>query len=191
MKKSLFHYCRRPAPGILPVALVLLLLPAIVQAGGWQQLETRYAIVKYKGVDSLESFANSIDFGPGGGLFSSFSSSDAAGLNQGLKRKVDAVFRKAQEILDMPKRIARVTIELHPDTPSLHRRFRGLTGRQCRVRAWYIYEMNTVYLNAEDIHEGILAHELAHAIIDNYLSVRPPRATAEILARYVDAHLHD
>jgi len=36
----------------------------------------------------------------------------------------------------------------------------------------------------------MLAHEIAHAIIDNYLSVRPPRATAEILARYVGKHLN-
>jgi len=36
----------------------------------------------------------------------------------------------------------------------------------------------------------MLAHEIAHAIVDNYLSVRPPRATAEILARYVGKHLN-
>jgi hypothetical protein len=30
---------------------------------------------------------------------------------------------------------------------------------------------------------------MAHSIIDNYLLVRPPKATAEILARYVDSHL--
>ena len=46
-------------------------------------------------------------------------------------------------------------------------------------------------MNAEDVHEGMLAHEIAHSIIDHYLLVRPPRATAEILSRYVDAHLND
>ena len=35
----------------------------------------------------------------------------------------------------------------------------------------------------------MLAHEMAHAIIDNFMKLRLPRATAEILARYVDAHL--
>ena len=38
---------------------------------------------------------------------------------------------------------------------------------------------------------GMLAHEMAHAIIDDFLQVRPPMASAEILARYVDAHLND
>ena len=37
---------------------------------------------------------------------------------------------------------------------------------------------------------AIMGHEIAHAIVDNYLSVRPPRAAAEILARYVGKHLN-
>jgi hypothetical protein len=40
-----------------------------------------------------------------------------------------------------------------------------------------------------DLHEGMLAHEMAHCIIDYFLLVRPPVASAEILARYVDEHL--
>jgi hypothetical protein len=44
-------------------------------------------------------------------------------------------------------------------------------------------------MNVNDLHEGMLAHELAHAIVDHYLLVRPPRPTAEIIARYVDSHL--
>ena len=57
-------------------------------------------------------------------------------------------------------------------------------------RAWYIFEYNTIYLNVQDLHSEMFAHEMAHAIIDNYLAVRPPRATAEILARYVGKHLN-
>ena len=55
--------------------------------------------------------------------------------------------------------------------------------------AWYLYQYHSIYINLEDLHEGILAHEMAHSIIDHYLIIRPPGATAEILARYVDSHL--
>ena len=65
----------------------------------------------------------------------------------------------------------------------------NLIGKNRRIRSWYIFKQNAIYINAADVHEGILAHELAHAIIDHYLTIRPPRATAEILARYVDKHL--
>ena len=37
--------------------------------------------------------------------------------------------------------------------------------------------------------QGMLAHEMAHSIIDHYLTVRPPKRSAEILARFVDKHL--
>ena len=66
---------------------------------------------------------------------------------------------------------------------------RSAYGDQTPPKAWYIYELNTIYVNVDDLHEGILAHEMAHSIIDNYLFVRPPEPTAEILARYVDSHL--
>ena len=66
----------------------------------------------------------------------------------------------------------------------------NLIGKKRRIRSWYIFKQNTIYINADDVHEGILAHEMAHAIIDHYLTIRPPRATAEILARYVDKHLY-
>ena len=45
-------------------------------------------------------------------------------------------------------------------------------------------------IESEEELAGILAHEIAHAMIDNYLSVRPPKTTSEILARYVDENLH-
>jgi hypothetical protein len=57
------------------------------------------------------------------------------------------------------------------------------------IDIWYTHANNTVYLNLNDFQEGMLAHELTHAIVDHYLLVRPPHATAEILARCVDNHL--
>ena len=108
-----------------------------------------------------------------------------------VKRKIDAVFERVQQILDMRKPIRKVNILIYPNRAGLEAAYSALTGEECRVRAWYVYEGNSIHVNAEDVNDGILAHEMAHAIIDHYLAVRPPRATAEILARYVDEHLHD
>ena len=73
----------------------------------------------------------------------------------------------------------------------LHQAYYNLYNQPKKIRAWYIFELNTIYVSATDINENMLAHEMAHAIIDNFLSVRPPSATAEILARYVDKHLYN
>lgn len=91
----------------------------------------------------------------------------------------------------MRRRIEKTNIRIYPDERQLHEAHQGLYREPCHVRAWYSFETNTVFLNANDLKEGILAHELAHSIIDHYLLIRPPAATAEILARYVDGHLRD
>jgi hypothetical protein len=91
----------------------------------------------------------------------------------------------------MRKVMDKININIYPDQKKLHAAYYDMFQETCQLRAWYLYEKNTIYINAGDMNEGILAHEMAHAIIDHFLSVRPPAATAEILARYVDAHLFD
>ena len=108
-----------------------------------------------------------------------------------VKRKMDAIFERVQQILDMRKRFQKVNVMVYPNRAGLEEAYSALTGEKCRVRAWYVYEGNSIHVNAEDVNEGILAHEMAHAVIDHYLTVRPPRAASEILARYVDEHLHE
>lgn len=107
-----------------------------------------------------------------------------------LRTKIDAVYTRVQEILDMQRRFKKVNIYLHADRHQLEQVYQKQFGKPCRFRAWYNFKSNAVHLNVKDLHERMLAHELAHAIIDHYLLVRPPRQTAEILARYVDSHLH-
>jgi hypothetical protein len=156
-----------------------------------QRLETRRAVLLYASMEDLGRFESNVDYGGGGGFGGLFSSAPKGeDLLETVSKKVDAIYERVQEILDMRGEIKKVTLRLYPNKEALARVYRAFTGSpNLRVRAWYIYERNTIYLNVEDVHEGMLAHEIAHAIIDHYLMVRPPRATAEILARYVDEHL--
>jgi hypothetical protein len=85
----------------------------------------------------------------------------------------------------------KVHIHICRDRKQLDDHCISIYGRLCRFRAWYVHQLNAVYVNSGDLDEGILSHELAHSIIDQYLLVRPPKATAEILASYVDLHLYD
>jgi len=159
--------------------------------GLWRRLETRRTIIQYKTRKDLEKFDRRIDYSPGRSTFSRMygASSGSSGSRNTLANKIDALYERVQEILEMRGKMQKVIINVYSNEYQLDQAFYRITGRSCRIRAWYIYESNTVYINADDVHEGILAHELAHAIIDHYLLVRPPRATAEILAHYVDEHL--
>ena len=138
----------------------------------------------------LKKFNDKVDYVPGPwSLRRIFSASKSDNLEDGLKKKVDALFERVQKILDMRKKMRQVTIKIYHNKGQMQDAYFRIYKTEGRLRAWYIYEYNTVYTNVEDLHERMLAHELAHAIIDHYLVIRPPKATAEILARYVDEHL--
>jgi Zn-dependent peptidase ImmA (M78 family) len=136
-------------------------------------------------------FNNAINYSAGSSLSSFFSSRNSYDHEKELVRKVDLLFEKVQAILDMRKRMRKVRVRLFSNSDQLQKAYQKIFGSPCHVRGWYVYDFNTVFLNVRDVHEGMLAHELGHAIIDHYLTVRPPRATAEILAKYVDKHLFD
>ncbi len=156
----------------------------------WKRIETKYTIVLYETIEDMKKFDGKIDYSTGEfTLKSLFSASDSKDPEGSIKKKVDSLFERVQEILDMRGRAEKVIINLYPNKKRLKEVYSNITGTECHVRAWYIYETNTIYINKDDVHEGMLAHEMAHSIIDHYFAVRPPRATAEILARYVDEHL--
>ena len=120
-----------------------------------------------------------------------FKKSDPKKELQKIARKVDTLYEKVQEILDMRKPFDKINIDIYADKKALHAAYFKLYKKPCNIRAWYVYELNTIHINIKDVHEELLAHEMAHAIIDHYLLVRPPAATAEILAGYVHTHLYD
>ncbi len=153
-------------------------------------LETRYTTIQYPSVETLESFQKSVHFGNGWWA----SSSEFASFSDEENRKItvlktDAVFKRVQEILDMRKQFKKVTILLYADTAAFETAYLEIYKHKCPFKAWYEYKTNTISLNVNNCNEGIFAHEIAHSIIDNFLKVRPPKNTAEILARYVDSHL--
>jgi hypothetical protein len=158
----------------------------------WQSLVTKYTIICFHSDKDLTKFNDCIDYASGGGLGSLFGGSDGKSLNDELTQKIDKLFVRVQEILDMRKYIRKVRINIYSNKDQLQEAYHHkIENRDTDDRAWYVFDQHTIYVQVGDLNEGMLAHEMAHSIIDNYLQVRPPPATAEILARYVDAHLHD
>jgi hypothetical protein len=158
----------------------------------WQRIETKHTIIQYQTLEDLKDFDSNIDYSPEGFSFGNlFSAGDSDNPAGSLTKKLDSLYERVQQILDMRGILKKVRINIYPNRTSLHEAYLSITGQECRVRAWYMFEVNTIYINKDDVDEGIIAHEMAHSIIDHYFSVRPPSATAEILATYVDLHLED
>lgn len=183
---------RRPFFSIL-ILVFILTGPGVPDARAvqWKVLKTRYLDIHFQSQVDLDRFDIRIspvkhlpqftDFVPDGSI---------KGGHGQLADKVDGLVEKVQLILDMRKPI-RINIRIYPGEKALQDAYFSIFKKQRKMRAWYIFERNTIYLNVEDVFSGMLAHEIAHAIIDHFLAARPPRATAEILARYVDAHLNE
>jgi len=105
--------------------------------------------------------------------------------------KFDAIFNKAEEILDMyPARI-HVAINIYKRQEDLDKVYEEFFNEPNKAVSFYIYKTNTIYAIESQLNENILAHEMAHCIIDHYFVILPPRKIQEMLAAYVDLHLED
>lgn len=180
---------RRILVSILIIAWLIAAGYETALAGKWKTVKTKYLNIHYQNESDLKKFDTKIKPVDNFGSFSGFSSG-GAGPYAKLAKKVDALFEKVQLILDMRKPF-KVNVRVYPDKKTLLSEYFRIYKKKKDLRAWYIFEYNTIYLNADDLFSGMLAHEIAHAVVDHYMAVRPPRATAEILARYVDAHLNE
>lgn len=176
----------------LVAGVILATLWCIPAQAAKVKIETRYLRLVFNSPTDLSRFHESIDFDSGQGSSSLFAKPSADEEQRLLSAKLDALYEKVQRILDMRKSVSeKVRVQVHSDKEEQAATFQRVFKKPGYARAWYIYEYNTVYMNVTDVHEGMLAHELAHAIIDHFMNVRPPRATAEILATYVDKHLFE
>ena len=176
---------------VLITALFLVLPGATAGAAPWKVVKTRYLNLHYQYPSDIEQFDAAIKPVKHLSGFSSFSAGEPKQGRFGpLSDKVDRLVEKVQLILDMRKPI-RINVRIHSNKKALHDTYFKLFRKRRKLRAWYIFERNTIYVNVKDLFSGMLAHEVAHAVIDNYMDARPPRATAEILARYVDGHLNE
>lgn len=154
-------------------------------------ITTKHTVLMFNTEEDVALFNDSIRYEAGNSLASIFSTPSSNDVQKEVMRKVDLLFEKVQLILDMRKPMPKVIVRIHSNEMQLGESFRKLYQRGNPPRGWYFFENNTVYLNVKDVRENMFAHELGHSIIDNYLSVRPPAATAEILAQYVDMHLFE
>ena len=102
---------------------------------------------------------------------------------------VDTLFKRVQQILGMPQPSLRVKIQLLKDQKDVSWTFASITGRPTKAPAFYWKKTNTIYLQPQKLSTGILAHEMAHVIIDHYFVIRPPSKIAEMLCQYVDKEI--
>jgi hypothetical protein len=57
-------------------------------------------------------------------------------------------------------------------------------------KAYYDWQKNTLFVGVDSMRVGVLAHELAHAIILRYFVVPPPEKLQEMMCGYVEYQIN-
>jgi len=103
--------------------------------------------------------------------------------------KFDLVFLKAQEILDMRPRDINLRVNMYRVKNDLKNIYMDIFDEEGNFIAFYVFKLNTLFACEEKISASVLAHEMAHCIIDHHFKTVPPEKVGELLAHYVELHL--
>lgn len=105
--------------------------------------------------------------------------------------KFNVILEQAKVILNMFPKNLHVKVVILPTTHDCSSVFARKFGKRERRIAYYCLSEDTIYISAKDTRLGVIAHELAHAIIDFYFSEQPPYHVHELMAQAVETHIDD
>lgn len=93
------------------------------------------------------------------------------------QNQVDRIIERVEAILDMWPKNFSIKIDLHRHKLEPNR------------VAYYDNKNGSIHISIDHATDGVLAHEIAHAVIHRYFSSPPPSKVQEILTQYVDRYL--
>ncbi len=106
-----------------------------------------------------------------------------------ISARLQFLLSRVEDILGMRPLIPSIDIKTLRNREDLRARCRQLMGGQADYKSFYVHSLSTIFASEKDIVDSIIAHEMAHAVMDHYFMVPPPSMAAELLAIHVDEHL--
>ena len=177
---------------IVPAAALILLFAGTItplsagvqESTGNKQYPTRYATIFFNTDEDLVHFTRNI----GTGL--SFFTEDRGKDPRLTAKRVDELTVRVMKILGMPIPHLHFSLYLFPEQGDLDEVYAAAaSGKKPAPPAWYDDRTKSIAISVENVTEGILAHEIVHAVVCSYFGSPPPALTQEILAEHVDRHL--
>lgn len=154
----------------------------------WREFESRhFNIYSERDVD-----LNAIDMRLRKRLFFlSQKTPDDISVEAKIAYRLDAICERAMELLDMRTKMPNVGIKIFTSSVDLAAAYQALIGKTGNPKAFYAHDCRIIYTSEEDVTDSVMAHEIAHAIIDSHYNGIPPPKVGEMLASYVDMHIAD
>ena len=150
-----------------------------------ETVETKYFTVSLCDGCSPSSFAQKIN---ATGLFrlDALSKNDSD-IRSVIKDGIDSLFLEVCDALDIAIKSYRGRLVVFPDIIEVSKVASGSAQIvEANLPSIYVPSNNTIYISFKDVTAGMLAHEMAHAVISAYFVVVPPTRVQEILAGYVE-----
>jgi len=148
-------------------------------------IESKYFTLEFPRECELVEFAQKINVNYF--LQMDIPSSDTKNFDSIISKTLDALYLEVSDILDIHIYSYHGKIKVYPNKEKLKENvFRNYPGQKYNLPSVYIHSDNAIHISLADLTLGMLAHEIAHAIISHYFVVPPPAKVQEVLAGYVE-----
>lgn len=180
---------------LLASLLVMFWVPCPTQAGDLEKKGRAVSII-YSNPEQLKIFIDKISPGAQNKTITRIL---ASGSNdKGVEEYLDQVLRHVQIILDMPVSGMKLKVKLYNDPDEVALLYKqqiskgtAIAHQTARPLAFYWKKDNTIHIQVQQVHLGMLAHEMAHAIMFHFFIPPPPLKIQEMLAIYVDREIYN
>jgi hypothetical protein len=152
------------------------------------ELESRYAIITYSSKKDLKTFNSALYMGGGK---SRIRKTGVDTVSEDVIAKINYIVEKVMDVLEMRPPQLKFSITIHPGVKEVRNDFQRLYKVGTDYIAFYSPALNRVFCSAIDSSLKIVAHEIGHAIAENYFTVSPPRQIHEVMAQFAEQHVTD
>lgn len=163
---------------------------SLAQPLEYAKISTQYATVSYQDKTLLRLFNKRIKLRSMGYLMKRGGSIQLS-LEGDVSRKIDIIVERVETILGMWPKNFKVHIFVMRTANDVQTLYKKKYLRESNFLAFYAPLEKSIYISADDAESIVLAHELAHAVIDQYFTETASLKIHELLSDYVTEHLEE
>ena len=157
---------------------------------GNEKVSGGYAKIFSEGSETMRLFNKRIKLDFLSSLLKSRAEKDLSVESQ-ISEKIDVIVERVEKILEMHPRNFSISLYILPRADKVRALYKKKYYRDVDFVAFYAPLEKAIYIAADEAKSTILAHEIAHAVIDQYFGVAAPAKIHEILAQYVEENFEE
>ncbi|PHR26301.1 MAG: hypothetical protein COA36_12535 [Desulfotalea sp.] len=171
------------------VRILLLLLALLMPLEAWGQVQSRYVTLRYGNKLILHDFNDELVLSRK--LRYHLKNKNIVTVKDEVTAKLDVIIEKAEVVLAMFPDDLHITIVLLASRKDVAAMYKSKYGKRANHISYYSLREKTIYISVDDTRLRVIAHEIGHAIVDQYFKVRPPYNIHELMAQFTEKHISD